>query len=329
MSRFLISDASHLFNRCVHVVKGTPDEIAGMCLATMLSSVGKMWRTQHADHLIFVFDGRSWRKDIYPPYKRNRAEARAEASPEEQERSRVLYDAFDAFQAFIIEHTNCTVLYNPTLEADDLIAGFVQSHPNDEHTIVGSDKDFYQLLAPNVMMYDGVEDKTITMEGFFDYKGRPIKDKKSGLPKAPPEPEWSVFEKAVRGCTTDKVFAAYPGARVKGSKNKVGMREAFNDRDKQGFNWSAFMLTRWTDHEGKEHRVLDDYHRNVVLVNLSKQPEDIRQIMMETIAQATIPKTIPQVGIHFLKFCGRYQLLKISEQSSYFAELLSIPYPNA
>ena len=36
------------------------------------------------------------------------------------------------------------------LEADDLIAGWVQAHPNDNHVIISTDGDFAQLIAPNV-----------------------------------------------------------------------------------------------------------------------------------------------------------------------------------
>ena len=64
---------------------------------------------------------------------------------------------------------------------------------------------------------------------------------------------------APRGDTSDNVFSAYPWCPKKGSKNKVGMLEAFADKESKGFNWNNFMLQRWTDHNGEEHRVLDDY----------------------------------------------------------------------
>ena len=43
------------------------------------------------------------------------------------------------------------------------------------------------------------------------------------------------------------------------------------------------MLQRWTDHEGVEHRVLDDYQRNVVLCDLTAQPGNIRSIINDVI----------------------------------------------
>jgi hypothetical protein len=36
--------------------------------------------------------------------------------------------------------------------------------------------------------------------------------------------------------------------------------------------------------------------------------------------------TIPQVGLHFLKFCGKYNLQKISEQAETYSKWLNAPY---
>jgi hypothetical protein len=90
------------------------------------------------------------------------------------------------------------------------------------------------------------------------------------------------------------------------------------------------MLQRWTDHEGKEHRVLEDYERNRILIDLSAQPEEIKNIITETISIATTAnKNISQVGIRLMKFCHLYDLKKISEQAQAYAEPLNARYTNA
>jgi hypothetical protein len=90
------------------------------------------------------------------------------------------------------------------------------------------------------------------------------------------------------------------------------------------------MLQRWTDHEGKEHRVLEDYERNRILIDLSAQPEEIKNIITETISIATTAnKNISQVGIRLMKFCYLYDLKKISEQAQAYAEPLNARYTNA
>jgi 5'-3' exonuclease len=218
-------------------------------------------------------------------------------------------------------------LQNPRLEADDTIAGFIQAHPNDSHVIISTDGDFAQLIAHNVKQYNGVMQITTTHEGYFDEKGKRVKDKKTGLIKPEPDPKWLLFEKCMRGDTSDNIFSAYPGVREKGTKNKVGLRDAFADRDSKGYSWNNMMLQRWTDHEGVEHRVLDDYTRNVKLCDLTAQPDDVRAVMQETINTATTAeKNIAQVGVRLLKFCAEFDLQKISDQVTSYAEPLNARY---
>jgi hypothetical protein len=168
---------------------------------------------------------------------------------------------------------------------------------------------------------------TTTHEGYFDEKGKRIIDKKTKEVKPAPDPQWLLFEKCIRGDTSDNIFSAYPGVREKGTKNKVGLREAFADRDTKGYNWNNLMLQRWSDHEGVEHRVVDDYHRNRLLCDLSAQPEDVRSTIKEAIeTEIAKEKNIPQVGIRLLKFCAEYDLVKVSEQVQSYAEPLNARY---
>ena len=324
---YILVDTANTFFRARHVVRGSLEDKVGMSIHTVLGSVRKAWKDFKGDHIIFCLEGRSWRKDYYAPYKRQRSEARAAQSPREAEEDRVFWETFDQFKDFVINKTNCTVLQHPQLEADDLIAGFIQAHPEDNHIIISTDGDFAQLIAPNVKQYNGVMQITTTYEGYFDEKGKPVKDKKTGEAKGAPDPTWLLFEKCMRGDTSDNIFSAYPGVREKGTKNKVGLREAFSDRESKGYNWNNMMLQRWTDHEGVEHRVLDDYNRNVILCDLSAQPDNIKTLIRETINNATTAeKNIPQVGVRLLKFCAEYDLQKISEQVTSYAEPLNARY---
>jgi 5'-3' exonuclease len=324
---YILVDTANTFFRARHVIRGDLNDKIGMSIHTVLGSVRKAWKDFKGDHVVFCLEGRSWRKDFYAPYKRQRAEGRAAQSPREQEEDRVFWETFDQFKDFITNKTNTTVLQHPQLEADDLIAGFIQSHPNDNHVIISTDGDFAQLIAPNVKQYNGVMQITTTDKGYFDEKGKYVIDKKTNLPKGPPDPAWLLFEKCMRGDTSDNVFSAYPGVREKGTKNKVGLREAFADRGTKGYAWNNLMLQRWSDHEGVEHRVLDDYQRNVKLCDLTAQPEDIRALINETIDSAkNADKNISQVGVRLLKFCSEFDLQKLSEQVTSYAEPLNARY---
>ena len=183
---YILIDTANTFFRSRHVINGSADIKLGMAFHITLNSIKKAWQDFNGAHLVFCLEGRSWRKDYYEPYKRNRAEARAAASEREQEEDRIFWEAFDTFKEFLIEKTNATVLQHPTLEADDLIAGFIQSHPDSDHVIISTDSDFYQLIAPNVRQYNGVSEQTITIDGVFDKKGKRVVDKKTNAEKAIP-----------------------------------------------------------------------------------------------------------------------------------------------
>ena len=323
----ILVDAANMFFRARHVVRADdPEEKAAMAIHIMFKSINKVWRDFNGTHVVFCFEGRSWRKAVDPTYKANRAAARAALTPAEAEEDRIFFEAFDTFKTWITEKTNCTVLRHEQCEADDFIARWIQTHPNQQHVIVSSDSDFYQLLAPNVSQYNGITNQHIRLDGVYNDKGKPVIDNKTKEHKIIGDPSWLLFEKCIRGDTSDNVFSAYPGARVKGTKNKVGMKEAFEDKDSKGFNWNNFMLQRWTDHEGKEHRVLDDYQRNRTLIDLTAQPDTIKTVLDETIKIQTnvVPKG--QVGIYFLKFCGKWDLQRVSDQADAHAEYLNAHY---
>ena len=328
--RYLIVDAANTFFRARHSAHRQSDtwDKVGFAIHVTLASINKSWRDQKADHVVICLEGRSWRKDFYTPYKANRAVARAALTEKEQEEEQMFWDAFDALKTFITEKSNCTVLQHGELEADDLIAGFIQSHPTDHHTIISSDTDFYQLLAENVVQYNGISDELHTLDGIFDKKGKLVLDKKTKEPKKIPNPKFILFEKCMRGDSTDNVFSAYPGVRSKGSKNKIGLEEAYGDKDRQGYAWNNLMLQRWTDHLGVEHRVLDDYERNRTLIDLTAQPADIKDKIFDTIkSSVSVVKQRDQIGSHFLKFCGKYDLVKLSDNASNISEWLRAAYP--
>jgi hypothetical protein len=318
---YILVGTANTFFRARHVIKGDADTKLGMAFHITLNSIRKAWQDFGGTHVVFCLEGRSWRKDYYTPYKAQRAAARAAKTVKEQEEETLFWESFDAFKDFVTEKTNCTVLQNKQLEADDLIAGFIQSHPNDDHVIISTDTDFVQLIAPNVKQYNGVMEHTITHEGIFDKKNKRVIDNKTKEAKVVPDPKWLLFEKCIRGDTSDNVFSAYPKVR----KNKL--EEAFKDRDSKGFAWNNLMLQRWVDHNGAEHRVLEDYERNRKLIDLTQQPTDIRNIITETIIDGIKPKEVTQVGIRLLKFAQLYDLQKISDQAASYADPLNAKYP--
>ena len=276
MATFILVDSFNMYHRAKHVaMRGSNvDMRIGMAFHIMMNSVKMCYNKFNADHAVFCLEGRSWRKDFYEPYKRNRKDAREALSVREQEENQIMFDAYDNMVQFLDKKTNVTLLQNKQAEADDMIAMFIESHPNDDHIVISSDSDYLQLIQDNVRIYDGVQNRIITKDGFFkdDKNMTPMKDKKTKEVMPAPDPEWLLFEKCIRGDTSDNIFSAYPGVRKKGSRNKTGMLEAYEDKATGGFNWNNFMLQKWTDHNGDEHTVREDYERNKILIDLHAQP---------------------------------------------------------
>ena len=327
MATYLLVDTMNTFFRARHVVRGDVSEKVGMAIHITLNAINKCYKQFNADHVVFALEGRSWRKDFYTPYKKNRSDKRAALTPKEAEEDAAFFEAYDAFLKFMTARTNCSTIKCDIAEADDIIARFIAKHPDDEHVIVSSDTDFVQLLTPTVHQYNGITKETIRLNGVFDDTGKPVLDKKTKEHKVPADPQYQLFKKCMRGDATDNVFSAYPGVREKGTKNKTGLLEAYSDKETRGFAWNNLMLQRWTDHNGEEHRVLDDYERNVTLVDLTAQPTEIRDYVDDIIAEHAVAKNKSMVGAHFMKFCGKWDMQRIADNATQFAELLQKNYP--
>ena len=326
--KYALIDTANTFFRARHIASRNSDtwEKIGMALHLTLASVNQVVRKFGADHVVFCLEGRSWRKDHYAPYKKNRVVDTLTQTEAEKEENEMFWDTYEKFTTFLKEKTNVSVLRHERAEADDMIARFVHLHPNDTHYIISSDTDYIQLISDNVHQYNGITNQFITLEGYHDEKGRLVVDKKTKEPKLLGDPQWHLFMKCMRGDSSDNVFSAYPGVREKGTKNKVGLTEAYADRHKMGFNWNNMMLQRWVDHNEVEHRVKDDYERNRVLIDLTAQPQEIKDLVDSRIKESVRVNTTPQVGIHFMRFCGKYELTKISDQAETYAKWLNSPY---
>ena len=331
MATFILVDSFNMFHRAKHVaMRGSNvDMRIGMAFHIMMNSVKMCYNKFNADHAVFCLEGRSWRKDFYEPYKRNRKDAREALSVKEQEENQIMFNAYDELVEFLDKKTNVTLLHNKQAEADDMVAMFIESHPKDEHIVISSDSDYLQLIQDNVKIYDGVQNRIITKDGYFkdDKNMTPMKDKKTKEVMPAPDPKWLLFEKCIRGDTSDNIFSAYPGARKKGTRNKIGMIEAYEDQDTGGFNWNNFMLQRWTDHNGDEHTVREDYERNKTLIDLHAQPVELKVEFVQTIADASKPKSVAGVGINFLKWCGEWDLQNLSKAPDEMASILNKAYP--
>jgi len=340
---YILTDGHNLFHRQIRMTNPAfgIDSMIGMALHLILNSMKKEYNKWGGTHTVFFVEGRSWRKDIYPEYKANRAVTYAQQTEKEQEDHEILVESFNDFVEYLDTKTNVTVLRNPKAEADDMIAVWVEAHPEDKHILISSDSDFFQLLRyPNLTIYDPVKDIRIQQDGIFNDDGERLEfiiksDAKIQAGKPNPnfvcEPqwyEWALFLKCIRGDSSDNIFSAYPGAREKGTKTKVGIREAFEDRNGKGYAWNNFMLQKWVDHNDAEQRVKEKYEFNRALIDLTKIPGETKVACLEIIAEQTEKKNVPavEIGMGFMRFCGKWALKKIGDNAEAFMPMLKAKY---
>lgn len=177
---------------------------AGFC--NMLVKLREMAASDAAvSHMAIVFDaGRvTFRNEIYPAYKANRAETPEDLAPQ----FGFIRDAVRAFSLPCYEM--------PGYEADDVIATLARAAraQDIEVVIVSSDKDLMQLVDDGISMWDPI--KNIPL-------GRDAVIEKFGVP-----PDKVVDVQALAGDATDNV----PGVSGIGVKTAAQLISEFGDLD--------------------------------------------------------------------------------------------------
>lgn len=302
--KYLVFDISNLLYRTFFVQRDEDDvTIAGLATHSALVTLNKYFKHHKPDKVVMAFDRQSWRKEYTAsdlcvskkPYKGNR---RKDMTPAQT----LKYERFIAhlreFEQMIAEHTTIISLYGEKLEADDVIAGFCQrfkDSDDDQIVLVSSDSDMLQLLRyPNLTIINPADDK---VQRLVDYADDPL---------------YYLFTKCIRGDSTDNVQSAYPRVHT------TRLKKAFEDP----FERVQLMKSTWTNQNSTTFRVEDLYNENQLLIDLEKQPTDIRALIERSVTEAL--EKDRQFSLFFLlKFIGKYKLTKIKESIDNYVPLLS------
>lgn len=152
----------------------------------------------HTNHIAFCFDvGVSKRKVMYPEYKANRyvdmGEDELMAIGELKNQVKLLR------RVYLRELGYTNIFWQKGYEADDIIASVInegcKEHLGAEFIIVSGDQDMFQLLRPNVTVWNPTKKKMTTLQSFKKEYGINAKD-------------WA-FCKAIAGCKSDNVKGIY------------------------------------------------------------------------------------------------------------------------
>ncbi|RYD62071.1 MAG: hypothetical protein EOP83_15510 [Verrucomicrobiaceae bacterium] len=95
------------------------------------------------------------------------------------------------------------------------------------------------------------------------------------------------------------------------------------------------MLSRWEKAHGQDPsgntisesvRVMDEYNRNRSLIDLTEQPQEIKDLMDQVIVQAVQKEPVRDVGVHFMKFCAKNDLTNLNRDANDHAAYLNRGY---
>ena len=103
-------------------------------------------------------------KIIDSSYKQNRRDAKNAQSEEDKKKLEDFFRQMDILKN-ILDFTNLTQNWIKGFEGDDLIASYVKKYKSEcDIVIVSSDKDFFQLLDKNVVIFDAIKKQTYTID---------------------------------------------------------------------------------------------------------------------------------------------------------------------
>lgn len=295
----LLFDATNVLYRTFHANKKDPDEqtLAGLAHHQALLTLYKYYKKYKPTKVVAAFDRSNWRKeytkqnDVGFVYKGNR---RQNMTPAERAKFERFCEHINHFETILDHYTGIVTLYGDKLEADDLIARVVHHYDDTNNiTIISSDSDLLQLDSDNVTIMSPATGKALTLEDYND------------------DPNFYLFVKCIRGDTSDNIPSAYPRVR------KTTLQKAFEDP----YEFENVMHKEWKNKDGEIQVVKDQFKINQKLIDLKEQPTDIKEHMDQVIHEK-FENPGAFSFFHFLRFCGEYQMERISENIHTYKDLL-------
>lgn len=207
--------------------------------------------TEEYGELIICCDGRNtWRRDVFPYYKRNRKESRAASGYDWNH----IFETLNKIKSEIDEHFPYKVVHLDRAEADDVIAVLAKQWTRDDKVLILSgDKDFMQLQKyDNVKQYSPVQKKFLRVDN----------------------PQEFLFEHIVRGDTGDGI----PNCLSKDSTFVSGDRQTPITKKR---------LTEWMQKGKVDYKNGDvGFDRNQRLIDFDYIPEDLAKDIVRVFEDA-------------------------------------------
>lgn len=169
MKKILIIDGNALGYSSNYANKLSAGDQQTQAIFGTFKSIAQLMRTHKPTDCLVLWDGRAtWRYELLPTYKGNR-----ESTPEK----RAEREAYKTQRPFIMEGLKALGVKQITVfnsEADDLAAYFskaLTAQPNSRAILVTGDKDWLQLITPQVDWYDPIRDEYVDAKRFKAFTG--------------------------------------------------------------------------------------------------------------------------------------------------------------
>lgn len=301
--KYMVLDISNLLYRTYYANKNEDElTIAGLAQHQALLTLNKYYNLYKPDKIVMAFDRKNWRvgytlSEACVSGKKYKGNRRKDMTESERSKYEQFLEHLNQFEVLMKEYTSIICLAADGLEADDLVAGFVQkfASPENEIVAISTDKDYIQILGhENTKLIDPATGKERTLE---DWEG---------------DAELFMFEKCIRGDAGDNVQSAYPRVR------KTRIMKAWNDPLER----VNMMEETWTNQLGKTMLVKEVFKENELLMDLEKQPKEWRILMDDT-----IDENMENPGkfslFQFMKYLGKFEMKKVAKNVTTYAEMLS------
>jgi hypothetical protein len=210
------------------------------------------------------------------------------------------------FGDMLDENSSVLVLRRNLLEGDDLMAGYVQMHPNDRNIVISGDKDMIQLLRYHDVAV--IDPATGTPRTLSDWNGNV---------------DIFMFEKCIRGegKAGDNIQSSYP--RLPRKKIFSAFEDDYVKENIMKHTFTQLEEISNGEFDNVKYNTSELFHENEILMDLTKQPRAIKLLIVKYINKAK-NNNCKYNHFAFLRYCNDNELIVITKRVRDFVTMLSV-----
>jgi hypothetical protein len=261
--------------------KGSVDEdMARHMILNTIRTYVKKYKASFGPEVVIACDSRKyWRKDLFPYYKGSRKKSREDSGLDWES----IFKCLEMVKEELKTCSHYKVIELETVEADDIIATLtIRNSAHEKIMILSSDKDFVQLQSySNVEQYSPIMKKEIKSDN----------------------PSNQLKELIIRGDKGDGI----PNILSEDSCIVDGVRQ------KSVYDAKVQVWLNQRPEEFCDEKMLRNFKRNEMLIDLTKIPENIKKSIIDT-----YENTKPKTKMQFMNYLVAKRLKQLIEVANEF-----------